>query len=121
MGTTIYPTVPVAQPEAEAWPVDDDPIGVQADEMFARQLDTAFSSGVRALLYASEAGIAAQSGEGRPPRSQDIDGIVNSEVSGLEVGDPKLGRKVGHATLRCADRATLDKQIAAVEALIAKA
>lgn len=26
--------------------------------------------------------------EGRPPRSQDIDGIVNSEVSGREVGDP---------------------------------
>ena len=32
----------------------------------------------------------------------------------------KAGRKVGHATLRCADRATLDRQIAAVEALIAK-
>ena len=32
----------------------------------------------------------------------------------------KAGRKVGHATLRCADRATLDQQIAAVEALIAK-
>lgn len=31
----------------------------------------------------------------------------------------KAGRKVGHATLRCADRATLDRQIAAVEALIA--
>ena len=31
----------------------------------------------------------------------------------------KAGRKVGHATLRCADRATLDKQIAAVVALIA--
>jgi len=33
----------------------------------------------------------------------------------------KVGRKVGHATLRCADRATLDQQIAAVEALISKA
>ena len=90
MGTTIYPTVPVegqgAQLKAEPWPVDEQTIRI--DEMFARQLDTAFSSGVRALLYASEAGIAAQSGEGRPPRSQDIDGIVNSEVSGLEVGDP---------------------------------
>jgi 5-(carboxyamino)imidazole ribonucleotide synthase len=32
----------------------------------------------------------------------------------------KVGRKVGHATLCCADRATLDQQIAAVEALIAK-
>jgi 5-(carboxyamino)imidazole ribonucleotide synthase len=33
----------------------------------------------------------------------------------------KAGRKVGHATLRCADRATLDRQIAAVEALVNKA
>ncbi|MCY1297589.1 N5-carboxyaminoimidazole ribonucleotide synthase [compost metagenome] len=30
----------------------------------------------------------------------------------------KAGRKVGHATLRCADRARLQQQIAAVEALI---
>lgn len=33
----------------------------------------------------------------------------------------KVGRKVGHATLRCADRATLDAKIAAVQALIAQA
>ncbi|MOA70461.1 phosphoribosylaminoimidazole carboxylase ATPase subunit [compost metagenome] len=33
----------------------------------------------------------------------------------------KAGRKVGHATLRCADRATLDRQIAAVDALIDQA
>jgi len=33
----------------------------------------------------------------------------------------KVGRKVGHATLRCADRATLDAQIGAVQALIGKA
>ncbi|WP_313526555.1 5-(carboxyamino)imidazole ribonucleotide synthase [Stutzerimonas kunmingensis] len=30
----------------------------------------------------------------------------------------KVGRKVGHATLRCPDRATLDRQITAVETLI---
>ncbi|MCQ4325028.1 5-(carboxyamino)imidazole ribonucleotide synthase [Stutzerimonas stutzeri] len=30
----------------------------------------------------------------------------------------KAGRKVGHATLRCPDRATLDRQITAVETLI---
>ncbi|MCF7200884.1 5-(carboxyamino)imidazole ribonucleotide synthase [Pseudomonas oligotrophica] len=30
----------------------------------------------------------------------------------------KAGRKVGHATLRCPDRATLDRQITAVESLI---
>jgi len=32
----------------------------------------------------------------------------------------KVGRKVGHATLRSADRATLNTGIAAVQALIAK-
>jgi 5-(carboxyamino)imidazole ribonucleotide synthase len=31
----------------------------------------------------------------------------------------KVGRKVGHANLRCKDRATLDAQIAKVQALIA--
>ncbi len=61
MGTTIYPTVPVAQPAAEPWPVDEHTIRV--DEMFARQLDNEFSAGVRGLLHDPESGIAAQSGE----------------------------------------------------------
>jgi hypothetical protein len=61
MGTTIYPTVPVAQPAAEPWPVDEHTIRV--DEMFARQLDNEFSAGVRGLLHDPETGVAAQSGE----------------------------------------------------------
>ena len=61
MGTTIYPTVPVAQPAAEPWPIDEHTIRV--DEMFARQLDTEFSAGVRGLLHDPETGIAAQRGE----------------------------------------------------------
>ena len=32
----------------------------------------------------------------------------------------KAGRKVGHATLRCADRASLNARIADVQALIAE-
>ena len=32
----------------------------------------------------------------------------------------KVGRKVGHATLRCPDRSTLDRQITAVESLITR-
>ena len=32
----------------------------------------------------------------------------------------KIGRKVGHATLRCPDRSTLDRQITAVESLIVR-
>ena len=61
MGTTIYPTVPVAQPAAEPWPVDEHTIRV--DEMFARQLDTEFSAGVRGLLHDPETGVAVQRGE----------------------------------------------------------
>ncbi|CAN0048409.1 unnamed protein product, partial [Phaeothamnion confervicola] len=53
--------LPEAQPAAESWPVDEHTIRI--DEMFARRLDTEFSSGVRALLHAPETGIATQSGE----------------------------------------------------------
>jgi hypothetical protein len=61
MGATIYPTVPVAQPAAEPWPIDEHSIRV--DEMFARQLDNEFSAGVRALLHHPETGVAVQNGE----------------------------------------------------------
>lgn len=67
MATTIYPTVPVAQPEAEQWPPndigDDDPIGIQADEMFARQLDTGFAGGIRALVHDPATGLAGKDPE----------------------------------------------------------
>ena len=61
MGIQIYPTVPVAQPAAEPWPVDEHTIRI--DEMFARQLDTEFSAGVRAVLHHPETGVAALNGE----------------------------------------------------------
>ncbi len=61
MAATIYPTVPVAKPEAEAWPTDEHSIRV--DEMFARQLDTEFASGVRGLLHHPETGLSALKGE----------------------------------------------------------
>ena len=61
MAATIYPTVPVARPEAEPWPTDEHSIRV--DEMFARQLDTEFSAGVRGLLHDPEAGLSALKGE----------------------------------------------------------
>ena len=63
MATTIYPTVPVAQPEPDPWPVDDHPLGIQADEMFARQLDTEFAGEVRALVHDPEVGLAGQEPE----------------------------------------------------------
>ncbi len=61
MGTTIYPTVPVAQPEAEPWPIDEHTIRV--DEMFARQLDSEFAGHVRGLLHDPETGVSVQRGE----------------------------------------------------------
>jgi hypothetical protein len=66
MGTTIYPTVPVAQPEAEPWPPlfdNGDDLSVRTDEMFARLLDNEFSAGVRGLLHDPKSGIAVQRGE----------------------------------------------------------
>ncbi|NQW54935.1 MAG: hypothetical protein HQ465_27225, partial [Rhodospirillales bacterium] len=56
-----------AAPAAEPWSRnelgDDSALGLQADEMFARQLDTEFSAGVRGLLNDPETGISAQRGE----------------------------------------------------------
>ncbi len=49
------------EPAAEPWPVDEHTICV--DEMFARQLDTEFSAGVRGVLHDPETGASAQSGE----------------------------------------------------------
>ncbi len=43
--------LPVAQPEPDPWPMDDHPLSVQADEMFARQLDTEFAGEVREIRY----------------------------------------------------------------------
>ena len=60
IATTIYETVPVAQPEAEAWPVDDHPLGIQADEMFARQLDTGFAAEVGELVKGPATGATAK-------------------------------------------------------------
>ncbi|MGQ0584912.1 MAG: hypothetical protein ACT4O6_23490 [Reyranella sp.] len=61
MGIQIYPTVPVAEPAAEPWPVDEHTIRI--DEMFARQLDIELSADVRGLLHDPETGVAARRGE----------------------------------------------------------
>ncbi|MDP2372733.1 hypothetical protein [Reyranella sp.] len=57
----------MAQPAAEPWPPngigDDDPIGIQADEMFARQLDTEFAGEIRTLVHDPETGLATRSSE----------------------------------------------------------
>ncbi len=61
MGMIKLDGLPVEQPAAEPWPVDEHTI--QVDEMFARQLDTEFSAGVRGLLHDPETGVSAQRGE----------------------------------------------------------
>ena len=93
MATTIYPTVPVAQPEAEQWPPndigDDDPIGIHADEMFARQLDTGFAGEIRALVHDRETGLA-----GKGP--EDVLGGVAEAIPLLgELKDRYLAQAIG--------------------------
>ncbi len=61
MGVIKLDGLPVEQPAAEPWPIDEHTIRV--DEMFARQLDTEFSAGVRGLLHDPETGVSARCGE----------------------------------------------------------
>lgn len=89
MATTIYPTVPVAQPEAEAWPVDNDPISIQADEMFARQLDTGFAGEIRNLLCDPEAGLA-----GKDPEDA-LGGVAEAMPMLGELKDRYLAQAIG--------------------------
>ena len=130
MGTTIYPTVPVAQPEAELWPVDEHTIRV--DEMFARQLDTEFSSGVRALLHAPDTGIAAQNGEaaleaiaGALPALNELKERTLSQAMGPRqrgILEPLIETRLNWAagTLgRLAERATIEVDDASVADRIA--
>lgn len=132
MAIQIYPTVPVegqgAQPEAEPWPVDEHTIRI--DEMFARQLDTEFSSGVRALLHAPETGVAAQSGEaaleaiaGAPPALNDLKQRTLSQAMGprqrgileplietrLDWAAGTLGQLAQRATIEVDDASVADR------------
>ena len=59
--------LPSAAPAAEPWPRkelgDDTPLGLQADEMFARQLDTGFAGAVRSLVHDPATGLAGRDPE----------------------------------------------------------
>ncbi|MDP3162273.1 MAG: hypothetical protein Q8N31_19850 [Reyranella sp.] len=87
MGIQIYPTVPVAQPAAEPWPVDEHAIRV--DEMFARQLDTEFSAGVRGLLHHPETGVATLNGEAA------LEGIAGALPALNELKERTLSQAMG--------------------------
>ena len=60
--------LPVAAPAAQPWPSKelggDSPLGLQADEMFARQLDTRFAGEVRGLVTDPVTGLAGRDPEG---------------------------------------------------------
>ncbi len=87
MAATIYPTVPVARPEAEPWPTDEHSIRV--DEMFARQLDTEFSSGVRNLMHHPETGLSALKGETA------LEAIAGAMPALVELKDRTLAQAIG--------------------------
>ncbi len=87
MAATIYPTVPVAQPEAEPRPTDEHSIRV--DEMFARQLDTEFASGVRGLLHDPETGLSALKGEAA------LEAIAGAPVTLHELKERTLAQAIG--------------------------
>ena len=89
MATTIYPTVPVARPEAEAWPVDNDPISIQADEMFVRQLDTGFAGEIRTLVHDPETGLA-----GKEPEDA-LGGVAEAMPLLGELKDRYLSQTIG--------------------------
>lgn len=52
------------EPAPASSQLDDDPIGIQADEMFVRQLDTRFADEVRALVHDPGTGLDARDAEG---------------------------------------------------------
>ena len=60
--------LPSAAPAADPWPRDelgdDSALGFQADEMFARQLDTRFAGEVRGLVTDPATGLAGRDPEG---------------------------------------------------------
>ena len=79
--------MPVAQEVAEPWPIDEHTIRI--DEMFARQLDTEFSSGVRALLHTPETGVAALRGEAA------LEAIASALPALNELKDRALSQAIG--------------------------
>ncbi|TAJ24034.1 MAG: lipid II-degrading bacteriocin [Reyranella sp.] len=52
------------EPAQASWQRADDAIGIRADEIFVRQLDTEFANEVRALVHDPRTGLAARDAEG---------------------------------------------------------
>ena len=130
MGRILIPGLPEAEPAAEPWPIDEHTIRI--DEMFARQLDTEFSAGVRAVLHHPETGISAQSGEaaleaiaGALPALNELKQRTLSQAMGPRqrgILEPLIETRLNWAagTLgRLAERATIEVDDASVADRIA--
>ena len=81
--------LPEAAPVEEPWPMDDDPIGIQADEMFARQLDAGFAGEIRALVHDPETGLA-----GKDPEDA-LGGVAEAIPMLGELKDRYLAQAIG--------------------------
>ena len=81
--------LPVAAPAVEPWPLDNDPLSVQADEMFARHLDTEFEGEVRTLMHDPETGLA-----GKEPEEALI-GIAEAAPKFGELKERYLAQAIG--------------------------
>lgn len=87
MGLIKLDGLPVGQPAAEPWPVDE--FTIRVDEMFARQLDTEFSAGVRGLLHDPQTGISAQRGEAA------LEAIAGAMPALVELKERTLAEAIG--------------------------
>ncbi|TAJ38931.1 MAG: hypothetical protein EPO55_14235 [Reyranella sp.] len=69
--------------------MDDHPIGIQADELYARQLDTGFAGEIRNLLHDPETGLA-----GKGPEDA-LSGIAEAMPMLGELKDRYLAQAIG--------------------------
>lgn len=78
-----------AAPASDPWLDSNDPISIQADEMFARQLDTVFAGEIRTLLYDPEAGLT-----GKDPEEA-LSGVAATMPMLGELKDRYLAQAIG--------------------------
>lgn len=81
--------LPEAAPVEGPWPIDNDPISIQADEMFARQLDTGFAGEIRNLVHDPETGLAGMGPE------EALGGIAAAMPMLGELKDRYLAQAIG--------------------------
>jgi hypothetical protein len=78
-----------AAPAADPWLASNGPVAIQADEMFARQLDTGFAGEIRTLVHDPETGLA-----GKGPEDA-LGGIAETLPMLGELKDRYLAQAIG--------------------------